>query len=472
MSSLASIDRERVREQILLRPLVATTADRPTGWHSRQTRQSPRLWQQHLVYFDWQQHWSSVKALFERNVSVRWAACQHISGWNGNRRCCSEKWGTAFTRWPPSCGPGPTIRAMSDAPKFFPLLLQCDSCDLGGNGCESAELAFSIMPDAMAAELLQRQQVELSAVMDDEYWDEDAVFQIGRYYECECQNWLESELDDSRLLSTGLMPMHAGLMPLMFRLAQLLAPHGAVLELRVAPRPTGDKLARLEAMRDPGLTVMVEDSWTDAAAVDVTNQVVYTLAPDYFQRSCPPAAAFIEGKELVRRWCKDGGIPPRAYAWLRFRRDLPLEVVRMVQARLEGTETMDIPRWLDYADATKTNWCEPRELRHLCEAVRCLQSACVLPLVSCRRACHPGHGHTAACDVQHAIERRLQALADADGRARTPEAKWQRALLVLDMWRDQRADGVRDPALEEELDMEYEAIAAHVPQSDRLSAEA
>ena len=81
-------------------------------------------------------------------------------------------------------------------------------------------------------------------------------------------------------------------------------------------------------------------------------------------------------------------------------------------------------------------------------------------------------GHTAACDVQHAIERRLQALADADGRARTLEAKWQRALLVLDMWRDQRADGVRDPALEEELDMEYEAIAARVPQSDRLSAEA
>ena len=131
---------------------------------------------------------------------------------------------------------------------------------------------------------------------------------------------------------------------------------------------------------------------------------------------------------------------------------------------------MDIPRWLDYADATATNWREAREWPHLETALLCLQSARVLPLVRCRRACHPAHGHTAACDALHAIEQRLQALAVADGPARTIEAKRQRALLVLDMWRDQQADGVRDPELGEELDREHEAMAARVPQSDRLNA--
>ena len=153
---------------------------------------------------------------------------------------------------------------------------------------------------------------------------------------------------------------------------------------------------------------------------------------------------------------------------------------------------MDIPRWLDYADATESNWREARQFPNVCEYARCLQSHRVLPLVSCRRTCHPGHGHTAACDALSAIEERLHELAsqdeheghrsptlvdfhgtfgwphrDAEGHL-NPQVKLQRALLMLDMWRGQ-ADGVRDPALEDELGREYEAIAARVPQSDRLN---
>ena len=229
---LDGIDRQRVRNQILPRPLVATSADRPNG---SQIRHSSR--QAHLVYFDWQQHWSSVKVLFER-TDVRWAACQHVSGWH-TCHFCAEQHGSAFT-WPPADSPrGP--------PKVFPLLLEHDDCDLGGDACQSAELAFSIMPDAKAQELIQRQRAELSSVAKDD--DSEAVFEIVRKYQLECKDWLATELDDARLLSTGLSGIHTRLLPLTFRLAQLLAPWGAVLEVfwqgleprSLSPPPKGQR---------------------------------------------------------------------------------------------------------------------------------------------------------------------------------------------------------------------------------------
>ena len=148
---LANVDREAVKSDLLLRPRVSTTADR----HGT----SGDLHHE-LVYFDWQQHWSSVKMLFQR-TDVRYSACQHVQG---RHRCkyCTEYWFETqkATRWDHQPF-WPPLETDGCQGKVFPLLLDHDGQDIGGDGSAKTDLALSIMPDAMADRLIQEQLDEL-----------------------------------------------------------------------------------------------------------------------------------------------------------------------------------------------------------------------------------------------------------------------------------------------------------------------
>jgi hypothetical protein len=385
---LANVDREAVKSDLLLRPRVATTADR----HGI----SGDL-QHELVYFDWQQHWSSVKMLFQR-TDVRYSACQHVQG---RHRCkyCTEYWFETqkATRWDHQPF-WPPLETDGCQGKVFPLLLDHDGQDIGGDGSAKTDLALSIMPDAMADRLIQEQLDELDELEGDDE-DEDgfeADFDVMAKYQDKCKAWLATELDDARLLFSGYSLWHRGLMPLTVRLAQLLAPPGAILELRVTPRPSTPGVMRATGVSRGTPSCVAKEAWESAAVVDVTNQIVYTLDAAYFSAQCKPAHQFIEGKETVRRWLKDGGIPFAAYCWLR--RRLPLELMREIQAQLLGRDVMPIPKWLDYADATATNWLPPRRLSYLQEAWSPHDCLC---------KCHPAEGHIALCDTYRTMDAEL-----------------------------------------------------------------
>ena len=189
---LANVDREAVKNDLLLRPRVATTADRhgiPESLHHE------------LVYFDWQQHWSSVKMLFQR-TDVRYSACQHVQG---RHRCkyCTEYWFETqkATRWDHQPF-WPPLETDGCQGKVFPLLLDHDGQDIGGDGSAKTDLALSIMPDAMADRLIQEQLDELDELEGDDE-DEDgfeADFDVMAKYQDKCKAWLATELDDARLL--------------------------------------------------------------------------------------------------------------------------------------------------------------------------------------------------------------------------------------------------------------------------------
>ena len=405
---LANIDREAGKSSILLRPRVATTADRHEA--------SRNLQREHVVYFDWQQHWDSIKTLFER-TDVRYAACQHL---HGRRSCkyCRESWFKCSgdpndSSWPP-------LKTDGCNGKVFPLLLDHDGRETGGDGSALAEFAFSVMPDTMADQLMQEQLSEIQAIATEAHEDEDsefeAFFEVICKYQDKCKTWLAAELDDARLLCSGPNMWHSRLMPLTFRLAQLLAPDGAILELRVTPCPSdpgpsdpgpSDPGAppsllqqldeRLHRMREQP-SRFVNEAWESAAVVDVTNQVVYTLDRSYFSELCQPAHHFIEGKETVRRWLKDGGIPFAVYTWLR--RRLPLDLGRDIQTRLLGRDVMPIPKWLDYADATVSNWLQARRFSYPQDA---------WSRHDCLSKCHPADGHCAECDAYHTIDAELES---------------------------------------------------------------
>jgi len=398
---LAAIDRSQWRQQILRRPPVATTADRKPGDDD-----------QSLVYFDWQQHWEAVRPLFER-TDVRFAAAQGVQGRRGCKYCAeyfpNRKPGVNegagyYERWPISSTDG-------CEGKLFPLLLSHDGQDVGGDGSQKTELAFSWMPDAMAAEMILEESVRRDdASSNDENFDDD--WEAERKTQEQCKRWLTNELDDARLLYGGDRLWHP-YMALTFKLAQILAPSGAILELRVRPLSKSSYLASLPAERRNN-TLMEwwwygKVDWThgppdaignfqqvewynDADCVDVRNNVVYTLDPVYFTPDAPPAEEHVGDKVLVRKWVKDGGIPPFVVGWLRFRKDLPLEVVRLVQSHLLGRDVMVIPHWLGYADATETNW-KGMRTRPVTE-VRC---DCDYIL----------NGHTSDCDTEQTIEKEL-----------------------------------------------------------------
>jgi len=273
------------------------------------------------------------------------------------------------------------------------------------------------MPDAMADRLVKEQLDEMEALDTEAHEDDvfEARFEVICQYHDRCKTWLATELDDARLLFSM---WHHGLMPLTFRLAQLLAPDGAILELRVTPCPTDPgpsdppgvgappPLAREPDEPPEWMEVhpprFVKEAWDSAAVVDVTNQVVYTLDESYFSAQCLPAHQFIQGKQTVRCWLKDGGIPFAAYLWLR--RRLPLDLVRDIQAQLVGRDVMPIPKWLDYADATESNWLSPRRLSYFPPGPSSMDAWSCHHCVS---KCHPADGHCAKCDAYHTIDEEL-----------------------------------------------------------------
>merc|ERR1711998_812409 len=111
---------------------------------------------------------------------------------------------------------------------------------------------------------------------------------------------------------------HKSVLPLLFALVLQLAPAGAMLEVRVQSG-TDDQPTRTK----PGIIF------------DRTHGIVYTLEPSYFSHDCVPAEALLAEFDVVQhRWNKDGGIPLPMSAWMRFRKDVPLDVVRMLQAML------------------------------------------------------------------------------------------------------------------------------------------
>jgi len=200
---------------------------------------------------------------------------------------------------------------------LFPLLLGHDGLDIGGDGSEKADFALGVMPDAQADSLIDEERRALAELEDQS--DTGAKFDIIGDFRSRCTDWLESSFDDARLLFCGLdAAAHRSLLPLLYALVLQLAPAGAMLEVRVQSdtdaQPTRAK---------PGLIF------------DRTHGVVYTLEPDYFSHDCVPAQALLAKFGVVRhRWNKDGGIPLVLYTWMRYRKGVPLDVVRMLHARL------------------------------------------------------------------------------------------------------------------------------------------
>jgi hypothetical protein len=347
--TLAGIDIDEARRRVLLRPPVPTTAE------FQGLPDAP-------VLFDWQQHWERIRPLFDR-ADVRWAAVQHLTLHPlGPCPFCRESWlkGDAFTafsltgqmdgvhEWRPGLDDG-------CCGKVFPLLLGHDGQDVGSEGSEKAEFALGAMTAEQREALIDEERAQLAPLGNDADFDDE--FEIILEYRERCKRWLERELDDARLLCAGLSygtpgsDDHDCMLPLTFKLAQLLAPPGSQLELRVNPAVAG--------------RTAFETSWRGSVCLDTTNHVAYTLDPEYFHPECRTAQAFLaDAPTVVRRWAKDGGIPPLTFAWLRFRQGLPIEIVQLMQTHLLfGRDLLilgppalganrHIPAWLGYVDAT------------------------------------------------------------------------------------------------------------------------
>ena len=138
--------------------------------------------------------------LFQR-TDVRYSACQHVQG---RHRCkyCTEYWFETqkATRWDHQPF-WPPLETDGCQGKVFPLLLDHDGQDIGGDGSAKTDLALSIMPDAMADRLIQEQLDELDELEGDDE-DEDgfeADFDVMAKYQDKCKAWLATELDDARL---------------------------------------------------------------------------------------------------------------------------------------------------------------------------------------------------------------------------------------------------------------------------------
>ncbi len=323
----------------IVRPEVHTTFDRQPGV-TRLAEAVPDV-----VLFDWQQHWQAVKAQLAR-TDVKWAALQGVRG-----RLSSRYHGCQFGSggdWPPTTEPG----LQTDC---LPLLLTSDGWEHGGEGYAKGEYALAVMPEAMRDGFLARERV-LRAELANDAADDDAIVDgyNGITHELfdQCLAWLRTGFDDARLLYSGLDGwLRDSFMPLLLKLAQLLAPAGAVLQLWVTKPPV--EMAR-HAQRAHNFAFA---SWRSAVVLDTSTRVLYTLSSAYWEPGrCLPAAEQLRGKVLVREWRKDGGMPFLFVAWLRFRKDLPLDLIRLLQQHTLGTDAMCTPGWLYFSDATADNW--------------------------------------------------------------------------------------------------------------------
>jgi hypothetical protein len=336
---------------------------------------------------------------------------------------------------------------------MFPYLMDHDGTDMGGDGCQRAEFAFNLMPEATAAALVEEEREKVDAAnicglgevsnSDDDYEAEEALAEISMQSRQRCMDWLVAHFDDARLLSSS---SHDHL-PLTFKLAQHLAPIGATLELWVETLSDRPLLAprgwEWEARKR---------AWASAVVIDNRNRVVYSLNESYFSKKCTPAdelatqlmhtqlvqdslqeadktecvaqcnapcspakrcklgscgnsscgasscgasscgasscgPADVEGAEwagqgggneereaaiegmlcsvqyrpytgqCMRRWCKDGGIAPCTYTWLRCRKRLPRSILNHIQGFLGGgrdvgndvgSNIIRSPGWLNY----------------------------------------------------------------------------------------------------------------------------
>jgi hypothetical protein len=275
---------------------------------------------------------------------------------------------------------------------------------------------------------------------EEDWWDAE------RKIEEQCKRWLTNELDDARLLYGGDREWHP-YMALTFKLAQILAPSGAILELRVRALSKSSYLASLPAERrnslmgylwwegkvdwthSPPDAIDFRQEWyNDADRVDVRNNVVYTLDPVYFTPEAPPAKEHLGDKVLVRKWVKDGGIPPFVVGWLRFRKSLPVEVVRLVQNHLLGRDVMVIPHWLGYADATETNWIGLR----------------IRPVTQVRCDCdYEMNGHTADCDTEQTIEKELARAIFSSCGENFSTSRAGREVIIAGVWRPEHAGNIQ-----------------------------
>jgi len=331
--SLASVNVEKVK--LLLRPAGPTTADR------QGTPDAP-------VLFDWQHNWPRVRELFQL-PDVQRAAVQHVRG-QWQCRYCSE-------RWPP---PEENVELTgSNCIPPFPLLLDHSGWDVGSDGDHRAEIAFAAMPSALRSRLIAEEAEALAEVeAEDEDERMEAQANIEMDYRDRCFDWLRSELDDARLLYSF---YHPHMLPLLFRLATLLAPIGAVLELRVTEHAGMMTMTEMQAAsRSERSTRRAQQlAWKSAVCYDTRHHVVYSLDARYFKprgewTAADALAPDLQGARVtVRRWVRNGGTDGTLCGWLRFRRGMPLEVLQLIQRHLalgmhDGFDTIAIPRWLGY----------------------------------------------------------------------------------------------------------------------------
>lgn len=194
------------QRRLRLRPKANTTADRLLAGGLEDG----------LVFYDWQQHWSSVKPLFAR-TDVKWASLQLVSGLRKSRYhgdefrsvyeeaedgCCPKMICPPHAGdWPPHVEPG--VHQSS----VFPLLMTSDGWMHGGDGYEKGEFAFAHMPQAERDRLLllEEERLEHSSMSDDETLSTgDTEFDIAHASFMRCEKWLAEHFDDCRLLYSGL----------------------------------------------------------------------------------------------------------------------------------------------------------------------------------------------------------------------------------------------------------------------------
>lgn len=211
--------------------------------------------------------------------------------------------------------------------KVFPLLLGHDDLEVGGDTTQKSDFALSVMPDAEASALIAEERAAIEAAST-----EEVKFDIVNDYRTRCTDWLESHFNDARLLYRGFdAGDHAGALPLLFALARHLAPAGALLELRVPEE--------LPEEAHP---------WDESLCYDRVHNVVYTLDPNYFLPRFSSARKLLSRFPVVaRQWAKDGGISRLVYAWLRYRKGLPLDIVKELQVLVgNGTDQIVTPEYL------------------------------------------------------------------------------------------------------------------------------
>jgi hypothetical protein len=166
------------------------------------------------------------------------------------------------------------------------------------------------MPEATAAALVaeERQAVadmqarpRPAVIPDDDFSDDENEAEIRTESRQKCMDWLVENFDDARLLSSSYHSDES--LPLTFKLAQKLAPLGAILELWVVKVEdpqfvwgVGEKRPRYGAPGGSGSAASAidgatvrEQAWQSFIVIDVTSKVVYSLDQKYFSRHCPSA---------------------------------------------------------------------------------------------------------------------------------------------------------------------------------------